>query len=251
MNSNNPTVKAIVVGATGGIGQSVCELISAAQGEAFLIGRNLEPLRVLADKYDWGCAVADGSNWEQLESAVATAESVLGGINAAINLAGSVLFKPMHLTTRDEWNATLDANLSTAAGLIKSCAPRMFLDGGSIVLTSSAAASIGLSNHEAIAASKGAIEGLVRSAAATYAPKRIRVNAVAPGLVRTSLTEGIWNHPRAAQASLSMHPIGRLGEADDIARAIVWFAMPNQSWVTGQILGVDGGLSRLKRPSNG
>ena len=122
----------------------------------------------------------------------------------------------------------------------------MFSNGGSVVLVSSAAASIGLSNHEAIAACKAGIEGLVRSAAMTYAAKQIRVNAVAPGLVKTSLTEKIWGNPRASEMSLSMHPIGRFGQPEDIARAVLWLASPDQSWVTGQTIGVDGGLGKLK-----
>jgi NAD(P)-dependent dehydrogenase (short-subunit alcohol dehydrogenase family) len=170
----------------------------------------------------------------------------MGYINVAINLAGSVLLKPMHLTTQAEWEKTVRTNLTTAAGLVHCCVPRMFAKGGSIVLMSSAAATVGLQNHEAIAASKAGIDGLVRSAATTYASKRIRINSVAPGLVKTPLTERIWSTARSAEASLSMHPIGRFGEPEDVARAILWLASPEQSWVTGQTLGVDGGLGSLK-----
>ena len=245
---SNPVsnIKAVIVGATGGIGQAVCKLLANSGGEAFLIGRSAEKLHELSQEYGWGYAVADGSDWPQLDGVVSSAEGLLGGINAAINLAGSVLLKPMHLTSREEWDATLGANLTSAAGLLKSCVPRMLAGGGSVVLMSSAAASIGLSNHEAIAACKAGIEGMVRSAAMTYAAKRIRVNAVAPGLVQTPLTEKLWGNPRSAEVSLSMHPIGRFGQPEDIARAILWLASPDQSWVTGQTIGVDGGLAKLK-----
>lgn len=138
------------------------------------------------------------------------------------------------------------ANLTSAAGLLKSCVPRMLANGGSVVLMSSAAASIGLSNHEAISACKAGVEGMVRSAAMTYATKQVRVNAVAPGLVQTPLTEKIWGNPRSAEVSRSMHPVGRFGQPEDIARAILWLASPEQSWVTGQTIGVDGGLGKLK-----
>ena len=246
MSESVKDIKTIIVGATGGIGQAVCKLLSESGGEAFLIGRSGDKLHELSQKYGWGYAVADGTDWAQLDGVVSSAEGLLGGINAAISLAGSVLLKPMHLTSRAEWDATLGANLTSAAGLLKSCAPRMFGNGGSIVLMSSAAASIGLSNHEAIAACKAGIEGLVRSAAMTYAAKHIRVNAIAPGLVQTPLTEKIWGNPRSAEMSLSMHPIGRFGQPEDIARAILWLASPDQSWVTGQTIGVDGGLGKLK-----
>jgi len=207
MTDESNRIKAVIVGATGGIGQSVCKQLAEAGGEAFLIGRSADKLTELSNTYGWGHAVADGTDWDQLDGVVSSAEGLLGEINVAINLAGSVMLKPIHLTSREEWDATLLANLTTAAGLIKSCAPRMFSNGGSIVLISSAAASIGLSNHEAIAACKAGIEGMVRSAAMTYAAQQIRVNAVAPGLVKTPLTQRIWGNAKFAEmrSSLKCH----------------------------------------------
>jgi NAD(P)-dependent dehydrogenase (short-subunit alcohol dehydrogenase family) len=246
MTESSNTIRAIIIGASGGIGRAVCKQLAEEGGEAFLVGRSADTLKEVSAQYGWGFAVADGTDWDQLDHVVSSAEGLLGGINAAINLAGSVLLKPMHLTSRADWDKTIGANLTSAAGLIRTCVPRMFAGGGSVVLMSSAAASIGLSNHEAIAASKAGIEGMVRSAAMTYAAKKIRVNAVAPGLVQTPLTERIWSNPKSAEASLTMHPIGRFGVPEDIARAVLWLASPNQSWVTGQTLGVDGGLGTLK-----
>ena len=119
----------------------------------------------------------------------------------------------------------------------------MVATGGSIVLVSSAAAQKGMSNHEAIAAAKAGIEGLTRSAAATYANRGIRVNCVAPGLVETSLSQPILQNPAAREVSQRMHPLGRLGKVEDVANAIVWLLSPAQSWITGQVIGVDGGLA--------
>jgi NAD(P)-dependent dehydrogenase (short-subunit alcohol dehydrogenase family) len=239
-------IKAMVVGAAGGIGLAVCEQIAAVGGAAFLVGRNEEKIRAVADKYGWACGVADATDWGQLEHAMGMAEEAMGGLNGAVNLAGSVLLKPMHLTSRADWDATIATNLTSAGGLVRAAVPRMFASGGSIVLLSSAAASIGLPNHEAIAASKAGIEGLARSAAASYAAKQIRVNVVAPGLVQTPMTERVWNNPRSAEVSLAMHPMGRFGLPADVARAIGWLLDPSQSWITGQTIGVDGGLGRLK-----
>jgi NAD(P)-dependent dehydrogenase (short-subunit alcohol dehydrogenase family) len=115
-----------------------------------------------------------------------------------------------------------------------------------VVFCSSAAARLGLANHEAIGAAKAGLEGLVLSAAATYAARSIRVNAVAPGLVRTSLAARITGSEGALKASLALHPMRKIGEADDVASALAWFLNPAQAWVTGQILGVDGGLGSLK-----
>ncbi|MFN9437036.1 MAG: SDR family NAD(P)-dependent oxidoreductase, partial [Planctomycetota bacterium] len=92
-------IKAIVVGAAGGIGLAVCEQIASSGGKAFLVGRNEEKLRAVGDRYGWPSLAADVRDWDQLERAMATAEDSLGGINGALNLAGSVLLKPMHLTS--------------------------------------------------------------------------------------------------------------------------------------------------------
>ena len=109
-----------------------------------------------------------------------------------------------------------------------------------------AAARVGLPSHEAIAAAKAGVIGLVRSAAASYAGRGIRVNAVAPGLVKTPLTEKIWSHSKSAEASRSMHALGRLGEPRDIASMICWLLQPENDWVTGQVIGIDGGLGSVR-----
>jgi NAD(P)-dependent dehydrogenase (short-subunit alcohol dehydrogenase family) len=177
-----------------------------------------------------------------------TASQSMQGINAVVCLAGSVLLKPLHLTSRAEWDSTLQANVTAAAGTLRAAVSRMKV-GGAVVLMSSAAAGIGLSNHEAIAAGKAGIEGLVRSAAMTYAAKSIRVNAVAPGLVQTPLTQRVWSNPRSADVSLAMHPLGRFGQPEEVARAIYFLIDPSNNWITGQVLGVDGGLGSLKSVS--
>jgi NAD(P)-dependent dehydrogenase (short-subunit alcohol dehydrogenase family) len=197
----------------------------------FLIGRDAQRLETLAQQYGAGSCMADAADWDQIDRAMGQAHEVMQGLNAVVCLAGSVLLKPMHLTSRAEWDATMQANLSAAAGTLRSAVTRMN-DGGSIVLM--------------IAAAKAGIEGLVRSAAMTYASKRIRVNAVAPGLVQTPLTQRVWNNPRSAEVSLGMHPVGRFGEPGDIARAIHFLIDPKNNWITGQALAVDGGLGSLK-----
>ena len=118
--------------------------------------------------------------------------------------------------------------------------------GGSVVFCSSVAAQRGLINHEAIAAAKAGIEGMALAAAATYAPYHIRINCVAPGLVRTGLTQKLTENEAVLKKSASMHPLGRIGEPAEVASAITWFLDPLQSWVTGQVLGVDGGLGNIQ-----
>ena len=119
-------------------------------------------------------------------------------------------------------------------------------DGGSVVLVASAAARLGLANHEAVAAAKGGVISLALSAAATYAAKKLRVNCVAPGLVRTPLTARITGSPPAEQASVAMHALGRLGEPEDVAGVMAYLLSPKAAWITGQVFGVDGGLGTVR-----
>jgi NAD(P)-dependent dehydrogenase (short-subunit alcohol dehydrogenase family) len=115
-----------------------------------------------------------------------------------------------------------------------------------VVLISSAAAMEGLANHEAIAAAKAGILGLTLSAAASYAGQNLRVNAVAPGLTETPLTAALTGNETSRRVSEAMHALGRLGKPEDIARAIVFLLDPANNWITGQVLAVDGGLSRVR-----
>lgn len=120
------------------------------------------------------------------------------------------------------------------------------VNGGSVVVLSTAASLIGVPNHEAIAAAKGGINSLVLSAAATYAHRNLRFNAVAPGLVATSATEKITHNSTALAASIANHPLVRIGKPDEIANLITWLVDPNNSWITAQVIAVDGGLSSLR-----
>ena len=116
---------------------------------------------------------------------------------------------------------------------------------GSVVFVSSAAAQHGQVNHEAIAAAKAGVQGLALSAAASYARRGLRFNCVAPGLTDTPLTARITGNDMAAKASLAMHALGRFGQPDEIAAPIEFLLDPANSWITGQVLGVDGGLGSV------
>jgi NAD(P)-dependent dehydrogenase (short-subunit alcohol dehydrogenase family) len=193
----------------------------------------------------WG--TVEATDPDNIDACADAAAAALGGLDGITNCVGSILLKPAHLTSTADWQATIATNLTSAFGCVRAAGRLLKAEGGSVVLVSSAAARVGLANHEAIAAAKAGIMGLVLSAAATYARQKIRFNAVAPGLVRTPLAAGLVASELAEKASIGMHPLGRLGEPGDVARAIVWLLDPAQSWVTAQVIGVDGGLADVKR----
>ncbi len=236
----------VVLGASGGIGSVLTRRLAGQGARLVLAARPSDRLRSLADAVSGHAFELDATQPEQVERCLARAVDLHGRVDGVCNCVGSLLLKPAHLTTDDEWAATLAINLTSAFATVRAGARAMLDRGGSIVLVSSAAARVGLSNHEAIAAAKAGVIGLTLAAAATYAPRNVRVNCVAPGLVRTPLTARLTAHEASAKASTAMHPLGRLGEPGDVAAALEWLLSPTQSWVTGQAIGIDGGLADLR-----
>ena len=207
--------------------------------------RREEELSALAEETGSVFQVSDGSDFSSVEQLFSLARQRFGGVDGAVNLAGSLLLKPAHLTSADEWDYTMRQNLTTAFNTLKAAVKAMTA-GGSVVLVSSAAARTGLANHEAIAAAKAGVQGLTLSAAASYASRGIRVNCVAPGLVATPLTARITGNEAALKGSIGMHALGRVGSGDDVAGAIAWLLNHENSWITGQVVGVDGGLGTIR-----
>lgn len=237
----------LLIGGAGGIGGVLARLLAHAGARVSLAGRDAQKAATLADEIGATALDAlDATDAKAVDAAVKATVAQHGRLDGAVNLPGTILLKPAHLTSPEELRDTIDANLVTAFNLVRSASQGMRKDGGSIVLMSSAAADAGLPNHEAIASAKAAVNGLARSAAATYASNSIRVNAVAPGMVRTPLSEAILSNEMAAKASTAMHPLGRLGEPQDVASAIAWLLSPTQAWVSGTVLQVDGGLGNLR-----
>ena len=235
-----------VLGGSGGIGSELVRLLAGSGARVLCAARSSDRLEALGKEDGVTSFALDATVSGEVEAAFQEAAEDFGGLDGAVNCVGSILLKPAHLTTDAEWQQTIALNLSTAFYLVRAAAKQLRKNGGSIVLVSTAAARIGLSNHEAIAAAKAGVIGLTLSAAASYAARGIRVNCVAPGLVETPLSEPITSREPACNASLAMHALGRLGQPGDVARALAWFLDPEQSWVSGQVLGVDGGLAGLR-----
>ena len=232
----------LVIAASSGIGQAVTSQLRARGDKVFTTARGSDT--ITPD------AVLDARDFAAVESVFEQAIAAMGTLDGVVNCAGSLLLKSAGMTSQEQYQYTIDASLTTAFATVRAAGKHMG-NGGSVVLVSSAAALEGLANHEAIAAAKAGIIGLTLSAAASYASSNLRFNAVAPGLTETPMTTALTQNPAARKMSESMHALGRLGTADDVARAIVFLLDPANSWITGQVLAVDGGLSRVRPKQKG
>jgi NAD(P)-dependent dehydrogenase (short-subunit alcohol dehydrogenase family) len=226
----------LIIAASSGIGQATTALLRQAGHTVFTTARDSSKIAPHA--------TLDATDFEAVEAVFQQAIAANGPLDGVANLSGSLLLRAAHLTAKAQYEATIAASLTTAFATVRAAGKHM-RGGGSVVLVSSAAAMQGLANHEAIAAAKAGILGLTLSAAATYASSNIRVNAVSPGLIETPLTAALTASPAARAVSESMHALGRIGQPEDVARAILFLLDPVNSFVTGQVLAVDGGLSRL------
>ncbi|MGH3145449.1 MAG: SDR family NAD(P)-dependent oxidoreductase [Rubrobacter sp.] len=236
----------VVLGATGGIGSELCRRLVERDGARLVLAaRDETRLRELAGELDADYRAIDATRGDEVERVFAEAAGDHGPLAGAANCVGSFFLKPAHLTSDEEFSRTLDINLTTAFNTVRAAAKHM-PEGGSVVLLSSAAGRVGLANHEAIAAAKAGVTGLALSAAASYVGRGLRFNVVAPGLVETTLTENVTRSSTARQASLDLHPLGRLGRPADIARAIAYLLEAENDWITGQTISVDGGISALR-----
>ena len=231
----------LVIAASGGIGQAVTNLLQQSGHQVFTTARDNS--KITPD------AILDARDFAATEQVFIQANQKFseqsGRLDGVVNCAGALLLRGAHLTSQEQYQTVIDASLTTAFATVRA-AGKIMTQGGSVVLISSAAAVSGLANHEAIAAAKAGIIGLTLSAAATYGAAGLRFNNVAPGLVETPMTAGITGNETSRKFSESMHVLGRLGTPEDIARAVAFLLDPLNSWITGQTLGVDGGLGTIR-----
>ena len=157
---------------------------------------------------------------------------------------GSINLKPFKMMSLETFQEDMQLNFFCLVKIVKSIMPKIS-DGASMVFFSTVAVGTGMPFHTSVASAKGAIEGFAKSMAAEYAPK-IRVNVVAPSLVDTTLAKRLLSNDRKREMMNERHPLKRVGDAEDIANIALFLLSDKSTWMTGQIVGVDGGMSTLK-----
>ncbi len=234
----------VIFGAHGGIGEALARRLAAASRELVLVGRREETMAALGRELGAGHGVCDVLDPASIEAALERADAG-DGLAGLAYCVGSIDLKPLKQATAEDFLQSFMLNCVGAALAVKAAAPALDRAGGSVVLFSTVAVSQGFPNHSIIAAAKGAVEGLMRSLAAELAPT-VRVNAVAPSLTRTPLAAQLTRSETMTRSVAGLHALPRLGEAQDMAAAAAYLLGEESAWVTGQVLHVDGGRSRLR-----
>ena len=231
----------IIAGATGTTGISIAKELSKSN-QVHLIGRDSEKLNLLASEIGATYSLLDLNNPIPTKEYSQSLE--IDEIQGLVNCIGSIHLKPLHGSTIEDFQNVINTNLFSSYYLLSAFARKM--KNGSAIFFSSVAATKGLSNHELISAAKAGIEGMVRSAAASYAKDNLRVNAIAPSIMDSNMSQKILASETAIEVSKSMHPIPKIGDSSDIIPVVRWLLSEDSKWITGQTIHVDGGFSTVK-----
>jgi len=168
-------------------------------------------------------------------------------IDGLVYAPGSINLKPFNRLSVDDFKNDFEINVLGAVKTIQKLLSRLKKsETASVVLFSSVAAKLGMPFHTSISASKSAVEGLTKSLAAELSAQKIRVNAIAPSLTDTNLASQLLSTPEKREASGKRHPLQRVGNSDEIAKMVEFLLSENSSWITGQIIGIDGGMSNIR-----
>jgi NAD(P)-dependent dehydrogenase (short-subunit alcohol dehydrogenase family) len=234
----------IIIGAAGGIGSALARRLTASGHTIHAIGRDASKLDALTAEIGGTSAVADVTDRGALDLAIKAAGPAVAGLAYCV---GTINLKPVTRITEEDVERDFGLNALGAFRAVQSALPALKANdtSASIVLFSTVAVAQGFASHASIGMAKGAVEGLMLSLAAELAPK-IRVNCVAPSLTRTPLAAALTSSEQMATAIAGLHALQRLGEPDDIAAAAAFLLSQDSSWITGQVIGVDGGRSMLR-----
>lgn len=238
--------QALIYGGSGGIGSAVARALSARGVPVHLVARREAELSETARSI--GARYSVGDVCDPADIARVTAEAVAHGpISALVYGVGTINLKPVARLTDADFRRDFEVNALGAVRAIQAALPALKAAEGSasILLFSTVAVAQGFAAHASVSMAKGAVEGLTLALAAELAPK-IRVNCIAPSLTRTPLAAALTANEGMSTAIAGMHALQRLGEADDIGPLAALLSSPDASWITGQIIGVDGGRSSLR-----
>jgi len=232
--------KYLIFGATGSIGSNLAEQLKSSGHDIHLVARNEEMVSTIANKLSCSFTVADVLEDNFIEKVKADVSEVKG----IAYCVGSIDLKPLRMVKEEDFNKCMKLNLYSAVEIIKGYQESLKKNKGSIVLFSTVAAQRGFTNHAIIASAKAAVEGLTVSLAAEFAPN-IRVNCIAPSLTNSKIAEPMLKNKVLAEGIAKAHPLKRLGEGKDSASMAKFLISEESSWITGQIIAVDGGRSKL------
>ena len=235
------TNKILIFGATGAVGSSLAKLLSDDK-ECHLIGKNEEEVSRIADETGHSYSVADvlDENFlEKIEQDVNNFE--ISGIAYCI---GSIDLKPINLISRKDVLKCFSLNLFPIYDIVKKFHPSLKKNKGSIILFSTVAVKQGFPNHSIISPAKASLEGLTVSLASEFSP-HVRVNCIAPSMSNSKMAYKILKNPKIAEGIAKQHPLRRVGEGKDSASLAKFLLSEESSWITGQIIGVDGGRSNI------
>ncbi|RYB06987.1 SDR family NAD(P)-dependent oxidoreductase [Lichenibacterium ramalinae] len=235
----------IIFGGAGAIGSAIARRLAARGDRPHLAGRDRDKLDAVARETGAGVSVCDVTDGAAVAAAVAEAAGS-DGLAGLVYAVGTINLKPLGSLTEADFERDWRVNALGAALALKAATPHLkVVDGASVVLFSTVAVRQGFAAHASVSMAKGAVEGLTLALAAELAPK-VRVNCIAPSLTRTPLAEGLTRNEALAKGVAEAHALRRLGEADDSAGLAAFLLGPEAGWITGQVMGVDGGRSTLR-----
>jgi NAD(P)-dependent dehydrogenase (short-subunit alcohol dehydrogenase family) len=235
---------ALISGASGGIGRALAHQLHSQGLQVAVVGRDADRL---ADVDAAVRIVADTTTPEGAALAVAACQETLGAAPSLLaHCVGSTLIAPLHRTRADAYREVMRVNLDSAVFMLQAWIAALQGGPGAAVLASSVVARIGVANHEAIAAAKGGVEALVRSAAATYAAQGVRINAVAPGMTETPMTASMLKMSAMREGAARQYPLGGIQTAEQVADVMAFLLGEGASRLTGQIIAVDGGFTTVR-----
>ena len=237
---------AIVTGGSRGIGFAVAKLFAEMGAKVVITSRNSEKLNEAASKLDCLAIKADVKNSDDVKNVIKQTVKEFGRIDILVNNAGIFpKISKLHEISEKDWNEVLDTNLSGSYRFTKEAIPYLQKNGGVIINVSSDAGLRAYQdfNADAYSASKAALNLLTKTWALQYAKDKIRVNAVCPGVVDTDMTAPFLKTDADREFLNNDHPIGRMGQPEEVARTILFLVSDDSAWTTGAILTVDGGES--------